>query len=202
MRIRKRKTPFPLSALPPVTISDPYFFQEDGKVSNFHPINGQDWYLTASKQENKTIMMEEGEDKKRGRIRRRDGGEEMIAGYWCSEGEKAFPLKKRRESSSGRKLHEENITMDKKMKTKVNKKCIQENENNEEEEGGIDRCGAKKESYRGRGTAAMEVHLGKGRLRSVTSVRNRSMANKGDESLQQLSFSLAEEKTMKKRKYQ
>ncbi|CAK7342322.1 unnamed protein product [Dovyalis caffra] len=129
------------------------------------------------------------------------------------EGEKAFPLKKRRGSFERRSDDDEVIMeKDKKMKTKMNKKCVQQKANNKEEveskeiiKEGVDvttnnaadsvkkkaRGGALMEGSRcsrvnGRGWrccqqtlvgySLCEHHLGKGRLRSMTSVRSRSMA--------------------------
>ncbi|KAL2320866.1 hypothetical protein Fmac_029835 [Flemingia macrophylla] len=127
-------------------------------------------------------------------------------GRWC-EGEKAIPLKKRRGSfdennSSG--APNTNKKMKAKMKTKMNKKCSTRNEDSismgEEEETKVEVNVSKK---RARGSALMEGsrcsrvngrgwrccqqtlvgyslcehHLGKGRLRSMTSVRSRSLAS-------------------------
>ncbi|KAF3442654.1 hypothetical protein FNV43_RR16570 [Rhamnella rubrinervis] len=124
-------------------------------------------------------------------------------GRWC-EGEKVFPLKKRRGSfergANGEK--DKKAVRGAKMKTKMNKKCARKNDVvmavvvDEHED---HRAGAKK---RGRGGGLMEGsrcsrvngrgwrccqqtlvgyslcehHLGKGRLRSMTSVRSRSLA--------------------------
>lgn len=108
---------------------------------------------------------------------------------WYEE-EKAFPLKKRKGS-----FEEIMIKENAKMKTKMSKKC----EKVETKHDDVSAAGAKK---RGRGGALMEGsrcsrvngrgwrccqqtlvgyslcehHLGKGRLRSMTSVRSRSMA--------------------------
>ncbi|KAK0585285.1 hypothetical protein LWI29_026246 [Acer saccharum] len=140
-------------------------------------------------------------------------------GRWC-EGEKAFPLKKRRGNFERNKAgNEEEITivekdnnnnnkkMKTKMKTKMNKKfglkdIINDNDQQEAKEMNIGEnnisSSAKK---RGRGGALMEGsrcsrvngrgwrccqqtlvgyslcehHLGKGRLRSITSVRSRAL---------------------------
>ncbi|KAG4109188.1 hypothetical protein ERO13_1Z049549v2 [Gossypium hirsutum] len=130
----------------------------------------------------------------------------QAVGRW-GEGEKAFPLKKRRGSRSMK-------SSTSKMKTKLSKKLVQQQQqsNGEEQESKDIACtnvdynnnnssGAKK---RGRGGALMEGsrcsrvngrgwrccqqtlvgyslcehHLGKGRLRSMTSVRSRSLAAK------------------------
>ncbi|TYH76737.1 hypothetical protein ES332_D04G107500v1 [Gossypium tomentosum] len=149
----------------------------------------------------------------------------QAVGRW-GEGEKAFPLKKRRGSvettgddddtimakDSNNKRPMKSSTS--KMKTKLNKKLVQQQQqqsNGEEQESKDIACtsiynnnnssGAKK---RGRGGALMEGsrcsrvngrgwrccqqtlvgyslcehHLGKGRLRSMTSVRSRSLASK------------------------
>uniref|UniRef100_A0A2C9V7N3 WRC domain-containing protein n=1 Tax=Manihot esculenta TaxID=3983 RepID=A0A2C9V7N3_MANES len=116
-------------------------------------------------------------------------------GRWC-EGEKAFPLKKRRGNFERSKEEETTVMKDKKMKTKMNKKCLQRNANTEaadkedkETKEGINgkkriRGGALMEGSRcsrvnGRGWrccqqtlvgySLCEHHLGKGRLRSMTS---------------------------------
>ncbi|GAV63967.1 WRC domain-containing protein [Cephalotus follicularis] len=125
-------------------------------------------------------------------------------GRWC-EGEKAFPLKKRRGSFERRGNGEEDKKTRSKMKTKMNKKCVQQIGNEQEgketkQSSIVDSTSAKK---KGRGGALMEGsrcsrvngrgwrccqqtlvgyslcehHLGKGRLRSMTSVRSRSLAN-------------------------
>ncbi|XP_059463565.1 uncharacterized protein LOC132192295 [Corylus avellana] len=123
---------------------------------------------------------------------------------WC-DGEKAFPPKKRRSTFERRTNEDELMEKDKKMKTKMktkmNKKCAQQNDNQEEKEAkeGVEISTTKK---RARGGALMEGsrcsrvngrgwrccqqtlvgyslcehHLGKGRLRSMTSVRSRSLA--------------------------
>ncbi|KAF5737348.1 hypothetical protein HS088_TW13G00227 [Tripterygium wilfordii] len=133
-------------------------------------------------------------------------------GSWC-EGEKAFPLKKRRGSFDRPTMNKEETIMEKnkkmktKMKTKMNKKpCVKPSENGQEDEDQNDqeekkrKEGAKK---RGRGAGELmegsrcsrvngrgwrccqqtlvgyslcEHHLGKGRLRSMNSVRSRSVA--------------------------
>ncbi|XP_043691640.1 uncharacterized protein LOC122642263 [Telopea speciosissima] len=118
-------------------------------------------------------------------------------GRWC-EGEKVFPLKKRR-GSFERKISEEK---EKKMKTrvrsKVAKKWVEEDDETEEEEedsrvvgngnGGKKRGvimeGSRCSRVNGRGWrccqqtlvgySLCEHHLGKGRLRSMSSVRNRA----------------------------
>lgn len=139
-------------------------------------------------------------------------------GRW-GEGEKAFPLKKRRGSFERRGNYDDDTIMEKdnnkkvtninKMKTKMNKKFVQQqNDNHEQEEKEIKDSTASVDSNpssakkRGRGGALMEGsrcsrvngrgwrccqqtlvgyslcehHLGKGRLRSMTSVRSRSLA--------------------------
>ncbi|KAL6273131.1 hypothetical protein ACE6H2_023823 [Prunus campanulata] len=134
-------------------------------------------------------------------------------GRWC-EGEKAFPLKKRR-GSFGRGANMEEKDR-KSMKTKMNKKCATQQQNDdyqkqedEEAKQGLDhaniivRSNSSATKKRARGSGALmegsrcsrvngrgwrccqqtlvgyslcEHHLGKGRLRSMTSVRSRSMA--------------------------
>ena len=149
----------------------------------------------------------------------------IASGRWC-EGEKAFPPKKRRGTFERRAGNDEDAIMEKdkkmktKMKTKMNKKCAgQQNDNNKEEEEEEEEEGEEKETKdgvenvsngssniakkRARGGALMEGsrcsrvngrgwrccqqtlvgyslcehHLGKGRLRSMTSVRSRSLAS-------------------------
>ncbi|KAG8646856.1 uncharacterized protein LOC110622723 isoform X3 [Manihot esculenta] len=134
-------------------------------------------------------------------------------GRWC-EGEKAFPLKKRRGNFERSKEEETTVMKDKKMKTKMNKKCLQRNANTEaadkedkETKEGINgkkriRGGALMEGSRcsrvnGRGWrccqqtlvgySLCEHHLGKGRLRSMTSVRSRAMASSSSTSKKAIS---------------
>ncbi|XP_058748540.1 uncharacterized protein LOC131621508 [Vicia villosa] len=121
-------------------------------------------------------------------------------GRWC-EGEKAIPLKKRKgrlenvgvESNDSKKPKS-------KMKTKLNKRCCMRKDNDEDEKSEAKVNDIKKRVTK-RGSALMEGsrcsrvngrgwrccqqtlvgyslcehHLGKGRLRSMTSVRNRSI---------------------------
>ncbi|XVE61273.1 hypothetical protein DITRI_Ditri06bG0026400 [Diplodiscus trichospermus] len=134
-------------------------------------------------------------------------------GRW-GEGEKAFPLKKRRGGLERRENDDDTIMAERdnkkvmiyssKMKTKMNKKFVQQQNENEQEEK-EDKLNASISSAkkRGRGGALMEGsrcsrvngrgwrccqqtlvgyslcehHLGKGRLRSMTSVRSRSLAS-------------------------
>ncbi|CAK7342314.1 unnamed protein product [Dovyalis caffra] len=126
-------------------------------------------------------------------------------GRW-GEGEKTFPLKKRRGSFERRSNEETIVERNKKMKTKmktmVNKKYVQQNVDNEEDEketkegaisggktkarGGALLEGSRCSRVNGRGWrccqqtlvgySLCEHHLGKGRLRSMNSVRSRSMA--------------------------
>jgi hypothetical protein len=140
-------------------------------------------------------------------------------GMW-GEGEKAFPLKKRRGSFERRSDDDEiMIVKDKKMKIKMNKICVQQKGNNKEEDdddeeeeeeeskeiikegadgttnntsarkkarGGALMEGSRCSRVNGRGWrccqqtlvgySLCEHHLGKGRLRSMNSVRSRSMA--------------------------
>ncbi|KAL4606878.1 hypothetical protein ACB092_09G135400 [Castanea dentata] len=151
----------------------------------------------------------------------------QASGRWC-EGEKAFPPKKRRGTFERRAGNDEDAIMEKdkkmktKMKTKMNKKCAaQQNDNNKAEEeeeeeeeedeeketkegvenvsngssniakkrarGGALMEGSRCSRVNGRGWRCMqqtlvgyslcEHHLGKGRLRSMTSVRSRSLAS-------------------------
>lgn len=127
---------------------------------------------------------------------------------WC-EGEKVFPLKKRRGSFDQNKINKNDNNSKKKMKMKskmkinMNKKCDDSNEEEEEEvvretkaevkvgkkkiRGGALMEGSRCSRVNGRGWrccqptlvgySLCEHHLGKGRLRSMTSVRNRSIAS-------------------------
>ncbi|XWS66460.1 hypothetical protein CRYUN_Cryun05aG0201300 [Craigia yunnanensis] len=146
----------------------------------------------------------------------------QAVGSW-GEGEKAFPLKKRR-GSFERRGNDDDTIMEKdnykkvmintnKMKTKMNKKFVQQQNDNEQEEKEMIKDSASctvdnnnnpsSAKKRGRGSAPMEGsrcsrvngrgwrccqqtlvgyslcehHLGKGRLRSMTSVRSRSLAS-------------------------
>ena len=138
-------------------------------------------------------------------------------GRW-GEGEKAFPLKKRRGTFERRGNDDDTIMAEKdskkvmintnKMKTKMNKKFVQQQNEQEEKESKdsasttVDNNNLSSAKKRGRGGALMEGsrcsrvngrgwrccqqtlvgyslcehHLGKGRLRSMTSVRSRSLA--------------------------
>ncbi|OIT36412.1 PREDICTED: uncharacterized protein LOC109242085 [Nicotiana attenuata] len=128
-----------------------------------------------------------------------------LDGRWC-EGDKVIPFKKRRDSYN----HTSNInTIEAKMKSKTNKKCPQENDQ-EEKEGGNglitkEGFGVNKKSKRGSvilegsrcsrvngrgwrccqqtlvGYSLCEHHLGKGRLRSMTSVRNATKKKQEEE---------------------
>ncbi|XP_016204903.1 uncharacterized protein LOC107645407 isoform X1 [Arachis ipaensis] len=114
---------------------------------------------------------------------------------WCEE-EKAIPFKKRRGSFDNMGMSDGKKTKAR-MKTKMNNKCSNNNKSEEEKVKG-------KKKKKGRGSAVMEGsrcsrvngrgwrccqqtlvgyslcehHLGKGRLRSMTSVRNRSTTTK------------------------
>lgn len=121
-----------------------------------------------------------------------------------NDGEKAFPLKKRRGSFATNSNNDNNNNAKKKMKTTTNKKCYDSNEWDEEEDhkeeevvvvretkqkkkvrGGALMEGSRCSRVNGRGWrccqptlvgySLCEHHLGKGRLRSMTSVRNRSL---------------------------
>ncbi|KAJ6330673.1 hypothetical protein OIU76_009297 [Salix suchowensis] len=127
------------------------------------------------------------------------------AGRW-GEGDRAFPLKKRRGSFERRSDEETIMDRNKKTKTKMNttmnKKCVQQNGDNEADdketkEDAISKVKTKAKSgallegsrcsrVNGRGWRCFqqtlvgyslcEHHLGKGRLRSMSSVRRRSIA--------------------------
>lgn len=129
-----------------------------------------------------------------------------VASVRWFDGEKAFPPKKRR-STFERRANEDAIMekdkkMKTKMKTKMNKKCAQQNDNEEDGEketkegvestkkrarGGALMEGSRCSRVNGRGWrccqqtlvgySLCEHHLGKGRLRSMTSVRSRSLAS-------------------------
>ncbi|KAJ9184674.1 hypothetical protein P3X46_004378 [Hevea brasiliensis] len=280
MRIRKRKVPFPLSSLSPVPLSDPHlsrspsdqlqllqssphqnFSPQDAKASFFvsqssdqpnYPIGAHDCSDGSWKEEEKKVLMQEGEEKGGEGEKSNDtrGGVFLGAktptmafqrstsfhqdGRWC-EGEKAFPFKKRRGSFERRSKEETLVEKDKKMKTKMNKKCMQRNGNEDGEEVGdketkegvhVDHRRSSSTKKRVRGGALMEGsrcsrvngrgwrccqqtlvgyslcehHLGKGRLRSMTSVRSRSMAKtatskESSQPLSSPSLSLAVEET-------
>ncbi|KDP24638.1 hypothetical protein JCGZ_25554 [Jatropha curcas] len=238
MRIRKRKVPFPLSSLSPVPLSDPNLRRspvvqlqlEDDTAAYFNPSSsnppigdGNNPYQEEVKKEAKDSPKDEGgrdgetsNYTRRGSLFNAETETEMVFqesnsshqdGRWC-EGEKAFPLKKRRGNLERSKQEEE--TKEKKMKTKMNKKCqLQHNSDNNnnnqeiEEEKEIKESNTSTSKKKVRGGALMEGsrcsrvngrgwrccqqtlvgyslcehHLGKGRLRSMTSVRNRSMAS-------------------------
>ncbi|KAI9077319.1 hypothetical protein K1719_040763 [Acacia pycnantha] len=125
-------------------------------------------------------------------------------GKWCDE-EKAIPPKKRRGRGGGYMMNtrESNNNNNKRMKTKMNKKCTTQNEDetSEEEEVNMDVNTSKK---RGRGSVVMEGRgavESTGRLRSITSVRNRSIpsttaaATKNNDSLSEPSSSSPEKKS-------
>ncbi|XP_077234606.1 uncharacterized protein LOC143876798 [Tasmannia lanceolata] len=117
----------------------------------------------------------------------------QLVGRWC-EGERAFPLKKRRGSFG------EKAIMKTKVEIKTNKKLNDNEDDGDEEEemdsgvkklgkstnGGAIIQGSRCSRVNGRGWrccqqtlvgySLCEHHLGKGRLRSMSSVRNRSFA--------------------------
>nr|XP_034907887.1 uncharacterized protein LOC118043886 [Populus alba] len=126
-------------------------------------------------------------------------------GRW-GEGDRAFPLKKRR-GSFERRSNEETIMdtrkkMKTKMKTKMENKCLQQNGDSEEDDKETKEGASSKVKTKVRGGALLEGsrcsrvngkgwrccqqtlvgyslcehHLGKGRLRSMNSVRSRSIA--------------------------
>ncbi|CAL5193561.1 unnamed protein product [Lathyrus oleraceus] len=123
-------------------------------------------------------------------------------GRWC-EGEKAIPLKKRkgRLENVGIESNDSKKTKSKIMKTKLNKKCYMRKDVDGEDEESEKKMDNIKKRVTKRGSALMEGsrcsrvngrgwrccqqtlvgyslcehHLGKGRLRSMTSVRNRSI---------------------------
>ncbi|KAF2289484.1 hypothetical protein GH714_036577 [Hevea brasiliensis] len=219
-----------------------YFTSQSSDQPNYPiggPPNAQDCSDGSWKQEDKKVLMQDeevkgGEGEKSNDTRKASflGAKTSTMAFqkstsshqdgrwrWC-EGEKAFPVKKRRGSFETRSNEETLMEKDKKMKTKMktrmNKKCMQRNGSEELEEDGDEetkgddhrtsssvkkrvRGGALSEGSRcsrvnGRGWrccqqtlvgySLCEHHLGKGRLRSMTSVRSRSMAetatNKGE----------------------
>ncbi|KAA8518283.1 hypothetical protein F0562_015834 [Nyssa sinensis] len=126
---------------------------------------------------------------------------------WC-EGDKVFPLKKRRGSFERSINEKKEKKMKVKMKSKTNKKCVLQNGDYEQEgkerkevidhkntssnakkmkRGSVIMEGSRCSRVNGRGWrccqqtlvgySLCEHHLGKGRLRSMTSVRSRAMAN-------------------------
>ncbi|KAL2480512.1 wrc [Abeliophyllum distichum] len=114
-------------------------------------------------------------------------------GRW-SEGDKVIPLKKRKGTSETSPSNETLITKAR-MKSKTNKKCLQQNgdddgnnssANKGKKRGNVIMEGSRCSRVNGRGWrccqptlvgyALCEHHLGKGRLRSMTSVRKRSMS--------------------------
>ncbi|XP_065856423.1 uncharacterized protein [Euphorbia lathyris] len=199
MRIRKRQVPFSLSSLSPVPLSDPLppvvqlhplpiLPEDDDTAEYFNAPSSSDHQIQPIQAHKKDE--EESNDYTRSNLL----GAKTDQGRMY-EGEKlAVPLKKRRGKSN------EEEQPNKKMKTK---KCVEENdkdyEEGEEEEEEEKKSSVKK---RGRGGALMEGsrcsrvngrgwrccqqtlvgyslcehHLGKGRLRSMNSVRSRSMA--------------------------
>ncbi|GAU31498.1 hypothetical protein TSUD_332730 [Trifolium subterraneum] len=120
-------------------------------------------------------------------------------GRWC-EGEKAIPLKKRkgRLENVGMESNDSGKKMKTKMKTKMNKNCsVEKDDEDEESETKVNTIkkratkrgsalmeGSRCSRVNGRGWrccqqtlvgySLCEHHLGKGRLRSMTSVRSRS----------------------------
>ncbi|KAJ6778653.1 hypothetical protein OIU74_002441 [Salix koriyanagi] len=194
----------------------------------------------AGPQEEKKVLLQEGDGIKGGELREKSNdtrrgsflsegvhvtvlhqssSSHQGVGRW-GEGEKAFPLKKRRGSfertSNEETIMDRNKKMKTKMKTKMNKKCVRQNGDNEEDEnetkevafsnvkakprGGALVEGSRCSRVNGRGWRCFqqtlvgyslcEHHLGKGRLRSMNSVRSRSIATavpKKDESDEELS---------------
>ncbi|KAJ6749828.1 hypothetical protein OIU85_000458 [Salix viminalis] len=189
-------------------------------------INGQDCSGGAGAQKEKKIMLENdgrGRDGERSNDTRKGSfmGAEIetmnLTPSSCSrqgverwgEGEKAFPLKRRGRFETPSDDEEIIMEKTKKMKTKMNKKCVLQKGNNKKEEsneiikegrGGATNNSSVKRKARGGalmegsrcsrvngrgwrccqqtlvGYSLCEHHLGKGRLRSMNSVRSRSMA--------------------------
>ncbi|KAJ6968188.1 hypothetical protein NC653_036204 [Populus alba x Populus x berolinensis] len=105
-------------------------------------------------------------------------------GRW-GEGEKAFPLKKRRGSFERRSNEEMIMDRNKKMKTKMKTNmntCVQQNGDNEEDEKETKEGVGSNVKTKPKGGVLLEgsrcSHAnGKGRLRSMNSVRSRSIAS-------------------------
>ncbi|XP_015581804.1 uncharacterized protein LOC8267082 isoform X1 [Ricinus communis] len=213
----------PSSRQPHQPIGDEFF--SDATVA--HP-EATDCPVWLQKDERAAVEGEKSNDTRKGNflgaetesivILQQPNSPQQAVGRWYEE-EKAFPLKKRRGNIERSSSHEEMSTKkdNKKMKTKMNKRCLQSNvshdqeigeDNKETKEGVVDggsstgstatnvkkraRGGALMEGSRcsrvnGRGWrccqqtlvgySLCEHHLGKGRLRSMTNVRNRSMAS-------------------------
>ncbi|KAG6744871.1 hypothetical protein POTOM_051511 [Populus tomentosa] len=101
-------------------------------------------------------------------------------GRW-GEGEKAFPLKKRRGSFERRSNEEMIMDRNKKMKTKMKTNmntCVQQNGDNEEDEKETKEGVGSNVKTKPRGGVLLEgSRCSKGRLRSMNSVRSRSIAS-------------------------
>lgn len=222
MRIRKRQLSFSLSSdpqfnRPPVVQLPPLNNPPHPSSDRPNPLIGDS--INYSEQDN-CLVLKSGEtaaEEERGEVERRSndtrkksilgaevppsgsGFSQQAVERWYGE-EKAFPLKKRRGSLE--ETEKDNKKESARMKTKMNKKCVQEHDNGKVETKPDNvnvTPGAKK---RGRGGALMEGsrcsrvngrgwrccqqtlvgyslcehHLGKGRLRSMSSVRSRSLA--------------------------
>ncbi|XP_065854981.1 uncharacterized protein [Euphorbia lathyris] len=188
MRIRKRKVPFPLSSLSPVPLSDPPFAGLLQLHSNpeadqpNHPIG--DGY--SSKQEEDKFLCKQDED----------GG---------GEGEEKIGNDCRKESSLGAKTPTSVLQVaDEKalipMKQKKKRRVGEEKEKKMKRKrgrGGAVMEGSRCSRVNGRGWrccqqtlvgySLCEHHLGKGRLRSITTVPNKDklVSVSGDEQQQQ-----------------
>ncbi|XP_050226335.1 uncharacterized protein LOC126676219 [Mercurialis annua] len=205
MRIRKRQAPYPISSLSPVPLSDlrlpvvqfhQSLFQEDDTAAYFNPPSSSDQSsqpIRDDKLETKDcpVWLNEGEEGEKGNDFR--VGSFLSADTETSmvTKEKSFPLKKRITGSVTSDSEEKG---DKKMKTKMNKKCDKNNQDIESVSKRRDRGGAvlmegsRCSRVNGRGWrccqqtlvgySLCEHHLGKGRLRSMTSVRTRPALKK------------------------
>ncbi|KAF2289490.1 hypothetical protein GH714_036616 [Hevea brasiliensis] len=193
MRIRKRKVPFPLSSLSPVPLSDPHlsrsssdqlqllrsnphqnFSSQDAKASYFtsqssdqpnYPIGGppnaQDCSDGSWKQEDKKVLMQDEEVK---------GG----------EGEKSNDTSEELEEDGDEETKGDDHRTSSSVKKRVRGGALSEGSRCSRVNGRGWRCCQQTLV----GYSLCEHHLGKGRLRSMTSVRSRSMAetatNKGE----------------------
>uniref|UniRef100_A0A5B7ANG0 WRC domain-containing protein n=1 Tax=Davidia involucrata TaxID=16924 RepID=A0A5B7ANG0_DAVIN len=122
--------------------------------------------------------------------------QEVVERWW--EGDQVVPLKKRRGSFKETILMEKDQKKKAKMKSKTNKKCVQQQSSDHKNtskkkmmmRGSVIMEGSRCSRVNGRGWrccqqtlvgySLCEHHLGKGRLRSMTSVRSHAMARTFD----------------------
>ncbi|KAJ6923785.1 hypothetical protein NC652_017183 [Populus alba x Populus x berolinensis] len=229
MRIRNRKAHLPLSSLLSIPLSsDPQLSRSPLPSNQLNqPIGGgskghDDSSHDARPPEEKVLLQEGDEievgeksnDSRKGSflsegvhvtVLQQSCYSHQGVGRW-GEGDRAFPLKKRR-GSFERRSNEETIMdtrkkMKTKMKTKMENKCLQQNGDSEEDDKETKEGASSKVKMKARGGALLEGsrcsrvngkgwrccqqtlvgysfcehHLGKGRLRSMNSVRSRSIA--------------------------